>query len=132
MKKMKSLMTVALLFIAVVSFSQTSKPAPWAELKEFHNLMSPSFHGAEDGNFAPLKLKADSLSIVAKKWLASPIPSSYKPAETKAVLKTLVKQTKQLSKAVKKQQPDATLLQLITAAHDSFHKVVGECRKEEE
>ncbi len=93
--------------------------------------MSSTFHPAEEGNFAPLKEKCDSLAWAAEAWSKSAIPSDYKEKETKEVLATLVKQTKGIKEAVKKKATDAELKKLIIEAHDSFHKIIGECRKEE-
>ena len=84
MKSIVRLAVVMLAMIPAMSFAQTGKTttAPWAELKAFHALMSKTFHPSEEGNFAPLRAKADSLLIAAKTWQASKIPADYKPEET--------------------------------------------------
>jgi hypothetical protein len=131
MKKKIKLLAVALLAIVTVAFAQTAKPK-WAELKAFHSLMSGTFHPVEEGDFAPLKAKADSLLIVAKLWQASAIPSDFKPVETKLALEKLVNKCQDIQKAVAAKQPNATLKTLITEGHDIFHTIVGECRKAED
>lgn len=127
----KQLMIIAMLAMVSVTFAQTAKPS-WAEMKTFHSFMSSTFHPAEEGDFAPLKTKADSLLIVAKLWEASSIPSDFKPAETKAALAKLVNKCQAIKKAVATKQADERLKKLITEAHDIFHTIVGECRKADE
>lgn len=124
---------VTLFLIATLSgaFAQTGKPG-WPEMKTFHSFMSSTFHPAEEGNFVPLKSKADSLLITAKLWQASPVASDYKPAETKAALKKLVKQCTLLKSAVKNNATNDKLMKLIGDAHDIFHTITGKCRKEDE
>lgn len=127
MNKQIKLIVIALIATASITVAQTTQPA-WPQLKTFHSFMSSTFHPAEDGDFAPLKVKADSLLIVAKLWQASPIPSNYKPVETKAALEKLVKQCRIVNKAVKEDADDDELKKMITEAHDIFHKIVGECK----
>jgi hypothetical protein len=111
-------------FVAVVA---QSNPV-WKEMKDFHSLMSSTFHPAEDGNFLPLKTKAEQMLSSAVAWQKSAIPVNYKPAETKSALTELVKQTTAVRDAVLKKAPDEELKNLITGAHEIFHKIVGECK----
>jgi hypothetical protein len=131
MKKKIKLLAVALLAIITIGFAQTAKPK-WAELKAFHSLMSATFHPVEEGNFAPLKAKADSLLIVAKLWQASAIPSDFKPVETKLALEKLVNKCQAIQKAVAGKLSNDRLKVLITEGHNIFHTIVGECRKAED
>jgi hypothetical protein len=108
--------------------AQTQKPT-WPQMKAFHSFMSGSFHPAEEGNLAPLKAKADSLYITAKLWSESAIPASFKPTETKAALAKLEAQCAAIKAAVSDKKPDEALKKMITEAHDTFHHIVGECRK---
>ncbi|MEO7523428.1 MAG: hypothetical protein ABIT58_05000 [Ferruginibacter sp.] len=130
MKKLK-LAVLALIFFAGASYGQ-AKSAGWAEQKTFHSFMAGTFHPAEEGNLTPLKEKADSLAISAKLWAASPVPEDYKPAETAAALKKLVEQCNHISAKVKAGASDADLTKMITDAHDTFHKIAGECKKTNE
>ncbi|MEQ1553515.1 MAG: hypothetical protein ABL929_05015 [Ferruginibacter sp.] len=131
MKKKIQILYIVILTSASVSFAQAKKTV-WSEMKTFHSFMSSTFHPAEEGNLAPLRAKADSLLITAKLWQASPIDESFKPKETNATLKKLVKQCGTINNAVKKNASDKKLTLLITQAHDIFHTIVGECRKVEE
>jgi hypothetical protein len=130
MKQKIRLTVLALVAFVTTSFAQT-KPAPWPEMKNFHHFMSTTFHPAEEGNFAPLKEKADSMLTAAKQWQAAAIPAGFKPKETKAALDKLVKQCTAIKEAVTTNAAEAELKKQITAAHDVFHTIVKECRDEE-
>jgi hypothetical protein len=128
MKKVLKLVIILIAFLPSLSFAQTQN-AVWAEMKAFHNLMSSSFHPAEEGNFAPLRANADNMFMAAKAWKESTIPETYKPEETKVALRKLESKCAAVKKAVEAKQPDAKLLTLISEAHDVFHTIVGECKK---
>ncbi len=129
MKQKIRLTVLALIAFVTASIAQT-KPAPWAEMKNFHHFMSTTFHPAEEGNFAPLREKADSLLTAAKQWQAAKLPAGYKPKETKAALDKLVKQCGEVKELVAKNATDAELKKYITIAHDVFHTIAEECRDE--
>ncbi|MEO6488934.1 MAG: hypothetical protein ABIO04_03250 [Ferruginibacter sp.] len=124
-------LVIVLAMIPAISFAQTSKAATWPEMKRFHAVMAGTFHPAEEGNFMPLRSKADSLLVAAKAWQVSDIPANYKPVETKETLEKLVEQCKLITSAVEAKADDKQLLGLITEAHEIFHKVAGECKKAE-
>ncbi|MBC7534890.1 MAG: hypothetical protein H7258_04270 [Ferruginibacter sp.] len=127
MKKIK-LALLALVLIAGTAYGQ-SKAAPWPEMKAFHSIMAGTFHPAEGGDLKPLRAKADSLFLAAKTWQSSKIPADFKPKETTETLEKLVKQTSVISDKVKGNADDKELTKLISDAHDTFHKIVGECKK---
>ncbi len=130
MKKI-ALFLLATVIFAGAGFAQTQKTATavWPEMKAFHELMSSTFHPAEEGNFAPLKEKAPQLYRAAKVWFASEIPSTFKATETKATLEKLMIQCHDIWYQIDKKATDDKLKQMITEAHDTFHKIVGECKK---
>ncbi len=128
MKKLSLFVLTTLLF-AGISFAQSAKTAEWPEMKSFHTLMSSTFHPAEEGNFAPLKEKVAELYRASKVWYASEIPANFKVEETKATLNKLMIQCHDIWAQVDAKASDEKLMQMITEAHDSFHKIVGECKK---
>jgi hypothetical protein len=130
MKSIVRLVVIMLAMLPAISFAQDNK-AGWPEMKAFHALMSATFHPTEEGNFAPLKEKTDSLLMAVKAWQASVIPADYKPEETKATLEKLVMKLNLLSGAVKANADNSKLKVIITDAHEIFHKIVGECKKTE-
>ena len=128
---MKKIFYFALvMLLSVPAFSQTQQKKPvWAELKQFHTVMSSTFHPAEEGNLAPLRERAGELFQAAQKWQEAEIPAGFKKEETKATLKELVIKCGAVMKGVEARKTDADLTRLITEAHDVFHKIVGECRE---
>jgi hypothetical protein len=128
MKKSIKLLVLLMAALPAFCFAQEKK-SNWPQMKTFHGLMSSTFHPAEDGNLLPLREKADSLYIVAKLWEESTIPSDFKPAETAAALKKLAAQCASIKKAVRGKTSDPELKSMITSAHETFHTLVGECRK---
>ncbi len=128
---MKSIVRLAVIVLAIfpaMSFAQVKSPS-WPEMKKFHSFMAATFHPAEEDNFAPLKAKADSLLITAKVWQLSNTPENYKPEETKEALAKLVKQCAEIKEAVDGKADDSKLKVMIADAHETFHKIAGECRK---
>lgn len=109
--------------------TQPAKKAQWKEMHDFHEVMSGTFHPAEEKNFAPLKEKSGLLVERAKAWKKSAVPAGYKPEMTSDVLKRLVKQCSKVHKMVKKGKPDAELLAGIGTAHDIFHEIMEKCRE---
>ncbi len=98
-------------------------------MHDFHEVMSGTFHPAEEKNFAPLKEKSGMLVERAKAWEKSAVPAGYKPEITKEVLKRLVKQCKTVDKMVKKGKSDDALFAGINKAHDIFHEIMEKCRE---
>ena len=131
MNKKIKLSILAVLCTATSVFAQTT-PAVWTEMKNFHHFMSTTFHPAEEGNLTPLKEKSDSLLTAAKQWQASSIPATYKTAETKKTLKKLVQLCTKLKVSVANHVSDDELKKQITVAHDIFHTINKESKKEEE
>lgn len=131
MNKKIKLLIVAVLATVSIAFAQKAK-STWPEMKTFHSFMSSTFHPAEEGDFAPLKAKADSLLIAANLWQASAIPADFKPVETKAAITKLVAKCRAIQKAVAAKLSNERLKILITEAHDIFHTITGECRKADE
>lgn len=128
----KSICALGLVILGLLPLMGVAQTHPvWKELKTFHSLMSSTFHPSEDGNFAPLKAKADSLYIAAQLWQSSAIPANYKTDETKASLTKLVNQCAALKKAVIAKMTDDKLKKLITEAHEIFHTIVEKCKKED-
>lgn len=128
MKNLISFFAVAFL-IQTTAFGQTAKRANWKEMHDYHEVMSVTFHSAEDGNLAPLREKSGLLLERAEAWKKSAVPAGYKPEVTKEVLKRLVKQCKVVNKAVKKNKSDAELTTMITKVHDVFHEIMEKCRE---
>jgi hypothetical protein len=127
MKKMFAMM--AGLMITALAFAQP-KPMDWAELKEFHGVMSQTFHPAEEGKLDPIKSRSGEMVEKAVAWQKSAPPTEFNKPEIKKELKDLVKGSKELDKMVKKNASDADLTKKLTDLHDVFHNIVGLCKDE--
>ncbi len=126
---MRLFFLAALLFVGgFLSAQNQQKKATWKEMHDFHEVMSVSFHSAEEGNLAPLREKSALLLERAEAWKKSDAPTGYDAKMTKTVLKKLVKQCKTVNKSVKKNAADAALTAQITTAHDIFHEIMEKCR----
>jgi hypothetical protein len=122
-----------LLYTAVIAlfttFAFAQNKAEWKELKDFHTVMSQTFHPAEEGNFKPLRERSEEMIKAAEAWKKSTIPADYK--DTKSIQETLAKLvdgSKGIDKQVKAKASDDELKKSITALHDVFHTIVGLCR----
>lgn len=129
MKKAIQLAVILLAFLPAISFAQAKK-ITWPEMEKFHTIMAATFHPTEEGNYAPLKEKSGELFQAAKAWQKSTIPANFRQAETKDGLRMLVIKCAAVDKAVQAKQTDEKLKPLIGEAHDAFHHIAGECRKE--
>jgi hypothetical protein len=120
-----------LLLVCLPWIARSQESTDWKELNAFHSLMSKTFHPSEEGNLAPLRMKSDSLVQAAQKWNKAVIPANFKPAETREQLGRLEAQCQKIHAAVKSKESDASLTAMIKDAHEIFHKIMGECRKED-
>ena len=122
----KILLTVLIIWTAT---SLNAQKAEWKEMHAFHNIMSATFHPAEENNLQPLKDSAAVLVKRAKKKKKSIVPEGYNGSLTGPILEKLVGQCKKIQAAVVSKQQDAELKMLITSAHDTFHEIMEKCRQ---
>lgn len=117
-------------FIALfATFAFAQNKTEWKELKDFHTVMSQTFHPAEEGNLKPLRERSEEMVKTAEAWNKSAIPADYK--DVKGIQETLAKLVdgaKNIDKLVKSKATDDELKKAITALHDVFHTIVGLCR----
>lgn len=104
----------------------------WAELESYHDIMSQTFHPAEEGNLKPIRSQAGELAARAQKWLDSKAPLLYDVPSIKAILVKLNAESKSLAELVSKNGSDEEVKKSITALHDRFHEIIGACRVEKE
>jgi hypothetical protein len=102
----------------------------WKELDDFHAVMAETYHPLEDGDFKPIRQRANELAARAKDWAASAVPENYttKP-EFKAVMDSLVKESQALAEMIAKNASDQEVKAALTALHDRFHQVEGMCQR---
>lgn len=117
--------------IAVMSFlqvAQAQSAQKWKEMEAFHQVLSKTYHPAEEGNVKPAKDSASLLLQRAELWQQAAIPAGYKPELTKSVLVKLVASCKDLETAVKLGKSDEVIKAKITTVHDAFHEIAEKCR----
>ncbi|TDE51053.1 hypothetical protein [Flavobacterium sp. GT3P67] len=126
MKHLKALLVLALI-VVTNSVSAQSTFDKWPAIKEFHEVMSQTFHPAEEGNFAPIKTRSEEMMNKAAMLLKSEIPAEFKTNAILASAERLQLKSKALHKLVTSNGSDAAILKSITDLHDTFHEIVGLC-----
>ena len=123
------------IIISILSFTMTHLVTAqsifdqWKELNDFHDIMSVTFHPAEEGNLEPVKSKSGDLVEKSERLSKSAIPSEFKSEKIIKAVKQLEKDSKTLDKMVKKGNvTDEELKKAIYDLHDVFHEIVGLCR----
>jgi hypothetical protein len=126
MKLIKSFVILTLLFVANTVTAQSTFDK-WPALKEFHEVMSQTFHPAEEGNFAPIKARSEEMMSKAAMLLKTEIPQEFRTNSILASAERLQLKSKALHKLVLSNAPDAAILKSITDLHETFHEIVGLC-----
>ena len=126
--KIKILAIIAFLFTAGVS-AQSSMDK-WPALKEFHGVMSQTFHPAEEGNLEPIKTRSEEMMNKAAALLKSDVPADFRTTAILNAAEKLQKKSKILHKMVTDKAPDAEIVKSLTELHDIFHEIVGLCTGE--
>lgn len=129
MKHLKTLLALTFIFVAN-SISAQSTFEKWPAIKEFHEIMSQTFHPAEKGNFAPIKARSQEMMTKASLLLTSDIPAAFKKVAILASVGRLEIQSKELHKLVSSGSTDDVILKSISELHDTFHEIVGLCSEE--
>lgn len=122
-----------IIYTAIIALSTTfaiaQNKAEWKELKDFHTVMSQTFHPAEEGNLKPIRERSAEMVKAAEAWKKSAIPADYKNVkDIQETLNKLVDGSKNLDKQIKAKASDEEIKKSITALHDVFHTIVGLCR----
>lgn len=109
------------------SVNAQSVTSKWTQLHEYHELLSKTFHPAENGNFTAIKNSHDYLVQKAEALDIATMPADLKTptlVENVAVLKKL---TKKLSELITNKAPDVEIMRMFQNVHDVFHKIEKEC-----
>ena len=126
MKHLKAFLVLALIVVAN-SVSAQSTFEKWPAIKEFHEVISQTFHPAEEGNLAPIKARSEEMMNKAAILLKSDIPAEFRTNAILASAERLQLKSKALHKLVTSNGSDAAILKSITDLHDTFHEIVGLC-----
>lgn len=124
--KIKSL-AVILFVLAINTMSAQSTFDKWPAIKQFHEVMSQTFHPSEEGNLEPLKARSEEMATKAAAILKSDIPAEFKTPAILASAEKLQLNSKALHKMVEDKASDAELTKSLAELHDVFHEIVGLC-----
>lgn len=120
-------LAIVVFFLAVNTSMAQSTFDKWPAIKEFHQVMSQTFHPAEEGNLEPIKTRSEELMIRAANVLKSNIPTEFATASILASAEKLQLKSKGLHKMVQAKVSDAEITKSLTELHDVFHEIVGLC-----
>lgn len=102
----------------------------WAELKDFHGVMSETFHPSEEGNLEPIKTRSGEMVQKASNLAKAAIPNDFAKPAIQSAVKRLQKDSKTLHKLIKsKKASNEQITKSLAALHDVFHEIVGLCRE---
>jgi superoxide dismutase len=104
-----------------------SKFDVWPTLKDYHQVISETFHPAEEGNFAPIKARAGELMQKADVLASTSIPKDFNAPDVIKNIKKLKAETKKLNDLIAKKATDAVILKAFTGVHQTFHAIVTYC-----
>ncbi len=100
----------------------------WIAIKEFHKVMSSTFHSSEEGNLEPIKNRSQELWDKAKNLKTATIPDELKPKVNMATIDKLIKDCEKVHKLVKSKAKDSEITKALNQAHDTFHEIIGQCK----
>lgn len=125
MKKLL-LLTTALIFSYSLSFGQ-GKLANWPEMQAFHDVLSHTFHPAEEGDLAPIRKRSHELLADAKKVNLSPLPPQYDNEKMHKALKRLERESDKLNAFCVRQEQNSVIMKQLKEVHEIFHEIIGMC-----
>jgi len=103
----------------------------WQELKNFHQVMSQTFHPSEEGNLQPIKERSGELVLKAELLAKSVIPAEFNSKEVVQAIKDLAADSKKLDQMMKNKANDEKIKLTLEKLHNTFHKIIGLCTNED-
>lgn len=130
---MKSkLFLLSLAFLLIGAFNTKSlaqsKLDTWPELKEFHAVLSETFHPSEEGNLSPIMSRATELLQKAEALNNSSFPEEFNSDDIHAKIKKMMLEARELKNMVDKKKPNEEIVNGLIQVHNRFHEVVGLCQ----
>jgi len=104
----------------------------WQEIRDYHKVMSQTFHPSEKGDLQPIKQRSLELVTSAEKLSKSKIPTEFDNKNIRDAVKKLYADSKKLHKMVQNKKSDASITKALNDLHDVFHTIVGLCSNDEE
>jgi hypothetical protein len=133
MKKKFAIITFMISAFAFSAMSQTpvTSQAQWPEKNEFHKVMAQTFHPSEEGNYEPIRSRIGEMHEKALAWANSTPPKEYDKPEVRSTIKELVGQIAALKAMIDNKATNEELKPKLETVHETFHKIVGMCSKDE-
>lgn len=103
----------------------------WQALKDFHKVMSQTFHPSEEGNLDPIKKRSGEMAEKADLLAKSTIPAVFNSKDVIQATKDLAADSKKLDQMVKSKDSDEKIQSALEHLHDTFHKIIGLCSENE-
>lgn len=126
---MKRSITLFIFLLATTVVFGQAKSDNWPELKAFHSVMAQTFHPSEEGNLQPIKERAGEMVEKAEALAKSTIPADFSNDKIKKAIEKLVADSKDLKTLVDKKESDEVITKNLSALHDTFHEIIGLCKK---
>ena len=121
------LFVIALAALVIAKPAQSQEKAKWNEKEAFHEVMSKTFHPAEEGKLEPIRARSAEMVEKAIAWKNSTAPAGYDKQAVKKNLGKLVKGTRALNIMVKKSAPVSDVKTQLTELHTLFHEITEKC-----
>lgn len=102
----------------------------WPELREFHLVMSQTFHPSEEGNLNPIKERSTELKEKTYALSNSKIPGEDDNEKIKSSLLKLKENNVALEKMINEKKSDKEITEFLSVVHDNFHEIIGLCKNE--
>jgi len=128
MKYIKALLVIVT-FFAFNCVSAQSITEKWKQMHDYHELLSKTFHPAEEGNFEPIKKASEDLVLKAEALDFKTMPEDLRTNKVEETIALLKKQTKTVNDLVQRKAPNAEIMRAFENLHDIFHRIVEICEK---
>lgn len=131
MKKLALILGLLIVNTTISIAQNKSKFDSWPAIKEFHKVMSQTFHPSEEGNLEPIKKRSGEMMEKASILLTSEIPNEFSSPKIKDAVERLANDSKKLHQLVINNKSDKEITEALSKLHDVFHEIVGLCTNEE-
>jgi hypothetical protein len=118
-----------LFLFALNTLSAQSTFDKWPAIKEFHEVMSQTFHPSEEGNLQPIKTRSEELMNKAVALSKADTPAEFKTKAVQTSVEKLQFKSKVLNRMILSKAPDADITKALSELHDIFHEIVGLCQE---
>lgn len=99
----------------------------WQAIKDFHEVMSQTYHPSEEGNLEPIKSRIGEMVEKAYLLETSEIPKDIDTRELHAEIKSLISGSLELQTLIANGGNDADITKALEDLHGVFHNIVGLC-----